>query len=146
MYFEDFHKGMRLEFGSCVVDPEEMLSFSRQWDTLPIHVDDAAMTTAHHGGLIASGELTMALKQRLISRHPMGHGVIGAIGHDEVRFLKPVRAGDELTMSGECVEVLPAVTKPDRGIVKIKMQMRNQRDELVLAYFDIVMFARRPGV
>jgi len=143
MYFEDYSEGLRLDFGSYLVDREEMLSFSQQWDSLPIHVEEDAMTTGYQGGLIASGEYTMAVKQRLISSHPMGRGVIGAIGHDEVRFTKPVRAGDELTLSGECIELRPSITKADRGIVKLRMQMRNQDNQVVLAYIDIVMIAKR---
>ena len=50
-----------------------MLAFSRQWDSLPIHVEEGVMTTGYQGGLIASGEYMMAVKQRLISSHPMGH-------------------------------------------------------------------------
>lgn len=144
MYFEDYHEGLRLDFGSHVVDREEMFAFARQWDSLPIHVEEAT-TTGYQGGVIASGVYTMAVKQRLVSRHPLGEGVIGAIGHDELRFRKPVRAGDELTLSAECIDLRPSMTKADRGIVKLKMRMRNQNKEVVLAYIDIVMIAKRAG-
>ena len=145
MYFEDLAVGRVLDFGSYHVEAEDMVAFARKWDALPIHLEADGGTAAPYGGLIASGEYTMAVKQYLLSRHPIGKGVIGTLGYDEVRFPKPVRAGDTLHLAGECVEARASRSKPDRGVVKLRIRIANQMDEPVLTYTDIVLMARRPA-
>ena len=56
-----------------------------------------------------------------------------SLGVDELRWLKPVRPGDELSMYVEVLEALPSRTKLDRGLVKLRYTTRNQNGEDVMA-------------
>lgn len=143
LWFEDLTPGMRGSEGPYRVEAEEMLAFAAKWDPLPIHAGDAAGV---HGQPIAPGTYTLAVKQHLLTRNcPWGSAVIGAIQHDQMRFLKPVRAGDELSFHWEVRESRPSRSKPDRGITTFHMALTRADGETVLDYIDTVMLARRPG-
>ncbi|MGH3131129.1 MAG: MaoC/PaaZ C-terminal domain-containing protein, partial [Gaiellaceae bacterium] len=65
LYFEDFEPGRTFELGSRTVTEEEIVSFAREWDPQPFHVDAEAAAGSAFGGLIASGWHTGALWMRL---------------------------------------------------------------------------------
>jgi len=144
-FFEDFSPGDVALTPAYEVRREEMIAFARQWDPLPIHIDEEAARVSPHGRLIASGEYTMAVKQKLLTSKGFSDAVIGSIGYDNFRYHKPVHAGDSLRLRSECVAAVPSRSKPDRGVVTFKMTMLNQHDEPVISYLDIIMMARRPA-
>jgi acyl dehydratase len=120
-----------------------MVAYAEKWDPFPFHVDEAAARASIHGGLIASGEYTMAVKQALIHRLGANEALIASMGYDELRYLGPVRPGDSLTLTMECTDKRESRSKPDRGIVKYKVGLTNQDNEPVLSYTDIVLLAKR---
>jgi acyl dehydratase len=69
---------------------------------------------------------------------------IGSPGLDELRWLKPVCAGDSLDARVEILEVRPSRSRLDRGAARIRCVVRNQRGDEVLTMFATVMFLRRP--
>ena len=142
IYFDDLAKGDVFTFGPYRVERNEMLAFSRKWDPLPIHIDEDAATNRGHRGIIASGQFTLCVKQLLMTQAPWRDALIGALGFDELRFPRPVYAGDDLTLTIECIDTRPSRSKPDRGIVKFTFRIANQDDETVLEYVDTVMFAK----
>ena len=143
IYFNDLAKGDVFTFGPYRVEREEMLAFSRKWDPLPMHIDEDAALNRGHRGIIASGQFTLCVKQVLMTQAPWRDALIGALGFDELRFPCPVYAGDDLTLTIECIDTRPSRSKPDRGIVKFTFRVANQDDETVLDYVDTVMFAKR---
>jgi acyl dehydratase len=144
LYFDDLRVGDHETHGPYRVEDAEMREFARRWDPLPIHVDDAAAARSAHGGIIASGIYTIAVKQRLLAnRVRWRSAVIGAAGYEGLTFPRPVRAGDELYFDWEITATRVSRTKPDRGIVTFRMRMLNQRRETVLDYTDTVVMARR---
>ena len=142
-YFEDIAVGDVVTAGPYHVPRDEMIEFARKWDPLPFHVDADAAAKSVYGGLIASGEYTMAVKQALIHQIGGNEAIIGSMGYDELRYLGPVRADDRLTLAMECIEKRESRSKPDRGIVKYLVTLTNQDDVNVLRYIDIVMVAKR---
>ncbi len=142
-YFEDVVVGATVTAGPYRVTRDEMVAFARKWDPFPFHVDETAGRDSIYGGLIASGEYTMAVKQVLIHRLGGNEALIGSMGYDELRYLGPVRPDDRLTLSMECIDKRDSRSKPDRGIVKYKVTLTNQDDEPVLSYIDIVLLAKR---
>ncbi len=142
-YFEDVVVGSTVSAGPYHVKKDEMVAFARKWDPFPFHVDEAAGRESIYGGLIASGEYTMAVKQALIHRLGGNEALIGSMGYDELRYLGPVRADDQLTLSMECTDKRDSRSKPDRGIVKYRVTLTNQDDEPVLSYIDIILLAKR---
>ena len=70
---------------------------------------------------------------------------LGSPGIDELRWLKPVRPGDTLSLRMTILETIPSRTKPDRGLVRSLMEMRNQHGEVVLTIRGLSLLGRRPA-
>jgi len=68
---------------------------------------------------------------------------LGLLEYERVKILNPVRPGDRLTVSAERIEKRESQTKPDRGILRTLVEVRNQNDELNLSYITTVMVAKR---
>src|SRR5918999_5817744 len=98
-YFEDYVPGAVHEFGSVVVDEQEVLDFGRRYVPLPYHVDREAAKKSIYGALIASGWHTAALMMRLFTDNYLSKVAnLGSPGCDEMRWGMPVLPGDELSV------------------------------------------------
>ena len=67
------------------------------------------------------------------------------LGKDEMRFPNPVRPGDRLTYHTECVEKRVSRSRPDRGIVRVRDRLVNQRGEAVLEQQVTLLVPRGPA-
>ncbi len=101
------------------------------FDPQPFHTDPEAAKHSLFGSLVASGWHTAAISMRLMveSGLPIAGGLIGAGG--SIDWPRPTRPGDILQVEIEVVEVRPSRSRPDRGLVTIRSQTRNQRGEIV---------------
>jgi len=144
-YFDDFAVGDTFETATVVVTAEDISDFARRFDPQPWHLDLATAAASPFGGLAASGWHTTALTMRLIvdSGFLRATGILG-LGVDDLRWMKPVRAGDTLRLEGEVVELVPSRTKP-QGIVRVKWTAYNQHGEAVYTFNPIGIVPRRPG-
>ena len=144
-YFEDFHEGLVIDAGSCVVDADELDAFARRYDPQPFHIDAQAAADSIYGGVIASGWQTCSLMMRLMVDGLLHETAsLGSPGLDEVRWIKPVRAGDTLHVRAVTTGVRPSASKPERGIVQWIWEARNQHGELVTTIKSMGMVGRRP--
>lgn len=148
VYFEDISLGdKRRAEATYTVTRDEIIDFGRRYDPQPFHVDEAAAKRSLYGGLIASGWHTSAMCMRLAVDEFLGTGETGSLGSpgvDEIRWLAPVRPGDVLSLESEVVEKAPSRSKPDRGVIKLRHLVRNQRGEEVMTMIGIGIFLRRP--
>ena len=146
LYFEDFEVGSRRELGSYVVTEEELLAFARQYDPQPFHIDKDAAAKSIYGGLISSGWMTCSIMMRLLVLSTTGKSAsMGSPGVEEIRWIKPVFAGDTLTVVLNVLDTRPSQSKPDRGIVHTQWEATNQRGELVCTVKGMGMYGRRPA-
>jgi acyl dehydratase len=144
-YFEDFVVGKSIDVGTRTVTEQEILDFAVQFDPQPFHVDREAAAKSIYGGLIASGWHTCSMMMRLmVDNFLIKSSSQGSPGIDELRWLKPVRGGDTLSVSTTALEVRPSTSKPDRGVVLTEWRAINQRGELVCTVKGMGMFLRRP--
>ncbi len=144
-YFEDFELNKTIAVGSRTLTEQEILDFARQFDPQPFHVDPEAAAKSIYGGIIASGWHTCSTMMRLMVDGFLGKAAsMGSPGLDEVRWLKPVRAGDTLNVSTTAIDIKPSSSKPDRGVVVTEWRAVNQRGELVCTIKGMGMFLRRP--
>jgi acyl dehydratase len=143
LYLEDLHVGQRFESATHVVTAEQIKAFAAQFDPQPFHLDEAAAAKTLLGGLAASGWHTAAVTMRLlVDASTIAGGVIGA--GVEIAWPRPVRPGDELQVFSEVMEITPSRSKPDRGIVLLKSETRNQRGEAVQLLTAKQIVPRRP--
>jgi len=144
-YFEDFKVGDVIPLAPLSIGEAEILAFARKFDPQPMHLDPEAARRGAFGGLIASGWHTCALAMRATAAWFAEAKVaaLGSPGLDQVRWLAPVRPGDRLAGSFEVLEMRPSSSRP-MGIVKQRLEFRNQAGTLVLSMIGTGFFARRP--
>ena len=146
LYLDDFKPGDKFTTGSVTITEKQIVEFAKQYDPQPFHIDPAAAKESIFGGLIASGFQTMALGFRLVcDSGVLKAASLGSPGMDELRWLRPVRPGDTLSVEIEVKEVRPSQSKPDRGIARMAYRYRNQRGEDVLTVTSMQLMKRRPG-
>ena len=120
----------------------EIVEFARRWDPLPLHTDKEAAARTVFGGLTAPGVMIDAILIRLVHtavKWPPG-ALIGMVGAEDVRYLQPVRPGDELSLRGEVVGLKRSQSNPERAVAKIRWELRRADRQLVHARTNIVLF------
>ena len=66
-------------------------------------------------------------------------------GVDELRWIKPVRPGDQLRLRVTVSEARLSRSKPDRGIVHSFVEGINQRDDVVVTFKAMNLVGVRPS-
>jgi acyl dehydratase len=144
-YFEDYVPGATHDCGSVSVDQAEIVSFAKEFDPQPFHVDPEAAARGPYGGLIASGWQTAGLVMRQLVEHYVSAGAsLGSPGVDELRWPYPVRPGDTLRVRATVLEARRSLSKPDRGIVKTMVEAVNQDGRTVMRATAINFLSVRP--
>jgi acyl dehydratase len=144
-YFEDYVEGDVHRFGTIAVEADEMIAFAKRFDPQTMHTDLEAAKHTPFGGLIASGWHTAGLVMRLYVEHYLTHlASLASPGLDELRWLKPVRPGDMLSVSVTVLKTVPSKSKPDRGAVTSFVEVINQTGEVVMTYKVVNIIAKRP--
>ena len=143
-YFEDFSPGWTAEYGPRRVTREEMIGFAAQFDPQPMHLDEEAARGTMLGGLGASGWHTCCVMMKMIADGLLlDTASMGAPGIDEVKWIKPVRPGDSLTVRGSVLAARASQSKPDRGFVNFLWEVFNERDQKVMTLTCPQMLLRR---
>jgi acyl dehydratase len=143
-HFEDFAPGVVAEFGPIIVDEAEVIAFARRYDPQPIHIDPAAAANGPFGGLIASGWHTASLVMRVLVENYIARvASLASPGVDELRWLWPVRPGDRLRVRATVVEARRSQSKPDRGLVRTKIEALNQEGRVVMSMVAMNLFRCR---
>lgn len=144
-YFEDIRVGERQVLGARTIELAAMLAFANEFDRQPIHTDEAAARNSIHKGLIASGAHTLAVTTALITDHYLGDkAMVAGLGIDELRFLRPVRPGDQLTAELQVESATVHPKNPGLGVVRVRVTTRNQAGQAVLSGLVDLGFARQP--
>src|SRR3954449_10001234 len=144
-YFADYVPGATSEHGPIRVQEAEVVEFARRFDPQPFHVDADAAAAGPFGGLIASGWHTCALMMRLFAQEFLSPASsLASPGVDELRWILPVRPGDELVLRTTVEEARSSRSKPDRGLVRTRIELINQADEVVLRMVAMNLIRRRP--
>jgi acyl dehydratase len=145
VYFEDVEIGTIRTAGPLLVTKDEIIEFAKQYDPVPRHLDEEAAARSVFGGLTASSAHTFSISILLASRLQPRLHVLAGMGWDELRLPKAVRPGDELDLETTILEMRESKSKPDRGIVRNRVFLRNKRREVVLECISSILVARRPG-
>ena len=146
LHYEDFHKGQSFDLGTYHVSREEIIGFAREFDPQPFHLDEEAGRKSVFGGLAASGWHVAAVYMRLtvesFKREAEALAAKGekpivagpSPGFRELKWLRPVLAGDTLTYSSEVISTRPLASRPEWGLVGFSNKAFNQRGELAFSF------------
>ncbi|WP_336002191.1 MaoC family dehydratase [Halorientalis halophila] len=143
-YFEDIAVGDTREHGSYEVTEEEILEFAEQYDPQPFHTDPEAAEDTMFGALTASGWHTASMCMRLLVEcmENAEWAFQGARGVDNLRWITPVRPGDELSIEYEVVEKR-AGDRPDIGEVDSKLTGFRQDGDPVITWVGLGLLEKR---
>jgi acyl dehydratase len=157
-FFEDIAVGVRREVGSFTFTAETIKKFAAQFDPQRFHLDEEEGKNSLFGGLAASGwhvgsvcmKLMVTDGQRL-AKEAAARGEPVAVwgpspGFRELRWIKPVLAGDTVSFASEVESKRPSSSRPEWGLLQVRNTGTNQRGELVFSYLATAFVQRRnPG-
>jgi len=142
-FLDDLRVGQRFTSGRHALDADQIKAFAADFDPQPFHLDEAEASQTVFKGLAASGWHTAAVTMRLLvdGGLPIADGLIGVGG--EIAWPRPTRPGDVLRVETEIMEIAPSRTRPDRGIVTIRCETRNHREDILQTLLAKVVVPRR---
>jgi acyl dehydratase len=144
LHWEDFTPGRVFEHGPRRLPRDEMIAFAAEFDPQPMHLDEEAARATMLGGLAASGWYACCILMRMTVDAFVGNSTsMGAPGVDEVRWLRPIRPDDELTLRATVLETRASKSRPDMGFVRFEFEMFNAKGERVMVLITSLMLGRR---
>ena len=144
-YFEDYLEGERHNLGIVSATKDEMLAFAKSYDPQKIHTDPAWAAAGPFGGIIASGWQTCGLMMKQFVAHYLSdESSLSSPGIDDLKWLAPVRPGDQLEIFVTITEARRSKSKPDRGIIKSLVEVINQDGVTVMTIAGVNLIAARP--
>jgi acyl dehydratase len=156
-FFEDINIGQRREFGSFTFTAENIKAFAVKFDPQRFHLDEEEGRKSLFGGLAASGWHVGSVCMRLLvddsqrQAHEMaarGEKVAAwgpSPGFRELRWIKPVLAGDTISFASEIEALRHSASRPEWGILEARHRGTNQRGELVFSMLATAFVPRRSG-
>ena len=156
-FFEDFKVGQRRELGSFTFTAEAIKKFAAQFDPQRFHLDEEEGRRSLFGGLAASGwhvgsacmKLLVDEGQRLAREAAARGEKISAWGPSpgfrELRWIRPVLAGDTISFATEVESLRPSSSKPEWAVLEARHTGTNQRGELVFSVLATAFVPRRNG-
>jgi len=145
-YYEDFTVGSSETFGNYIVEKDEIIEYARKWDPQPFHIDEEKAKKSVFNGLTAAGSHIFAVSILLIMQREIKVQVVAMLGIEKLRFKHPVRPGDRLSLTHECIDKRESENKDDRGIVQNRITLKNQNGDDVLTYIDNMLISKRKKV
>ena len=131
--FEDFLVGHFGTFGPRHVTRDEIIAFASEFDPQPMHLDEEAAKRTMLRGLSGSGWHLCSIMMRMMFDGYIGRTAsLGSPGVDEVRWLVPLRPGDDLMLDVDVTESRVSRSRPEMGIVTFTMRMRNASGQVLL--------------
>lgn len=143
LYLDDLQVGQRFESGTHAVDEAQIVAFATQFDPQPFHLDAELARDTFFGGLAGSGWHTAAITMRLLVESlPIAGGIVGAGG--EISWPRAMRPGNILRVYSEILEVRPSRSRPERGMVTVRGETRNQQEEVLQLLVTKIVVPRKP--
>jgi len=143
-YMDDFEAGQTFYAGPVTITAEEVVAFARRYDPQPFHTDADAAADSFFKGLASSGWMTASLTMRMLVESGLNIAG-GLIGRDvELFWPRPTYADDVLRTASEVLEVTPSRSRPEQGMIRVRTETLNQRDEVVQVMTARLMVRAKP--
>jgi acyl dehydratase len=145
--FEDFPAGHFGTFGPRRVTREEIIAFAAEYDPQPMHLDEEAAQKTMLRGLSGSGWHLCAIVMRMMYDGYIGRTAsLGSPGVDEMRWLAPLRPGDDLSLDVEVLQARVSKSRPETGIVTFKCAVRNAAGQVLAEMVSPIIVKRRAAL
>src|SRR5689334_5723482 len=127
-HFEDLKVGEVIALGRTTVTKDMIIEFAREYDPLPFHLDEAAANASLLKGFASSGWQTAALSLKMLGDAFLNTiASMGGLGFSGLKWTRPVMAGDSISGQVTISELRRSRSHPERGIVTLDFDVRNQR-------------------
>ena len=134
-YFEDFEIGETWTSETITLNEADIIRFASEYDPQPMHTDPEAAANGRFGSLIASGWQLAALSMKVfVESGGYGETPMVGLGLDELRWRRPVKPGDRLTVTREVIDTSRHEKRPEFGRIRTRVTMTNQDGEAVMTY------------
>jgi len=145
-WLEDFEVGDVIETRGRTVDVSDLISFAGlTGDHYPLHTDEEYGKAHRFGTRIAHGPFTYAIAVGLVGMTGYyGDGIVALLELQTLRALKPVKPGDTISVRAT-VEVSEPGENPRYGTLHVRYSVRNQEEEEVMTFLQIMLAKRRAG-
>ena len=141
MKYAEFYVGQQIEAGPYEISAEEIVDFAVRYDPQWFHNDPQAAATGPFNGLIASGWHSCSIAMRLVvDRVLKGSESYASPGIRQLKWLAPVRPGDQLSLRLTVLELRRSKSRPQLGVLEWRWQLRNQQEVEVLELEVTSMF------
>src|SRR4029077_10530768 len=145
--FEDFPPGRYGTFGPRHVTREEMIAFAAEFDPQPMHLDEEAARRSMLKGLSGAGGHLCSIVMRMMFDGYIGRTAsLGSPGVNDLRWLAPLRPGDDLTLDVDVVEARGSKSRPETGIVTFKCSVRNAAGQQLSDWVSPIIVRRRAAI
>lgn len=132
-HYEDLVLGEVIALGTTKVTRDMIVTFAREFDPLPFHLDEKAAKASLLGGLASSGWQTGALTLRmLVDTFFSTLATAGGLGFSDLKWKKPVMVDDTIGGTATITGLRLSRSHPDRGVLTMALDIRNQRNEPVM--------------
>lgn len=130
MYLQDFHIGQQFDIPPVTIAKDKMIAFARDYDPLPLHLDEDFAKTTTFKGLIAPGVMSfMAVWSEFVKMNLWTDSLIAGRS-TTIEWFEPVYAGDVL--SGHAYVTGLHQNRPGTGIIEVAVDIYNQRKALAI--------------
>lgn len=146
LFLEDLAVGQVWTGGPIEMTEADIVRFAREFDPQPMHIDPEAAAKGRFGGLIASGwHVASVVMREFVDSAPFGDTPLLGLKVDDLQWRSAVRPGDRLSIRREIIDVRRSDSKPDRGVLTMKMTVTNQRGEVAMSFVNLIQIPARPA-
>ncbi|MFC4624024.1 MaoC/PaaZ C-terminal domain-containing protein [Daeguia caeni] len=139
--FDDIQVGDEIISARITVTESHIVGFAGiTGDFNPLHMDDEFARENGFGCRIAHGMLGHSLSTGLRSK--IDDWAILAFLETRRRFVGPILMGDTIHYRATVLETRPSQSKPDRGVVRVSMELVKQTGEVVQSGEDSFLVER----
>ncbi len=132
-HFEDLYIGQKIDLGKTKMTKEMIIDFAKKFDPFPFHLDEEVAKKSLLGGIAASGWHTGAIAiKKCLENFPNKLASAGGVGFSDLKWKKPVMAGDIIGGTVTISDLRRSVSNPQWGIVTLDFDIRNQKNEIVM--------------
>ena len=132
-YFEDLKVGEVIQLGERKLSKDDIISFAKEFDPLPFHLDEEVAKRSLLGGLASSGWQTAGFSLRMLVDEFLSKVAgMGGLGFDNLKWKRPLMKNGTLTGTITVSSLRRSQSNPEMGIVVLDFDMRNQKDQQVM--------------
>jgi acyl dehydratase len=144
-FYDDLSAGMKIRhsLGRTITEMDNVMFSSLTMNPQPLHINEDFASKTQFGQRIVNGIFTLGVVVGLTVGELTDGTIIANLGYEKVNHPRPVFHGDTIYVETEVLEMRESRSNPDRGVVKLRHEGKNQHGEVVCEVERAVLFLKR---